>query len=1023
MLRSIVRIGLLALLALVPVPALAAPPPTEDAPALGSASELQDSELQDAERLAREVLAERESRAETDELGIADALDALVSTLTRLDRTKDPETRRLAERAVAIRKRVQGPDHLDLAKSLANIATVLRDLEDFQGSLELREEALAIRERLLGSSSVAVAAGLADLGHALIYLGQYDRAKGSYERELSIFEQAEGLEGANVAKACSHLAMVNELVGDYAGARGYAERSLTLQERHQGSESPEVGSASNALASIDLAAGDYESARTGFARALQIWEKAYGRKDGRVAPALENLGKAEGLLDELPEAKTHLEEALAIQEESNGPEDLQVAFSLCDLASVEWRLGHRVEARRMLQRAVAIRETKLGAENPLTAAALARLGEVNAGSGRPVPAQETLRRAVAIEEKTLGSQHPALAATLASLASVQLGVGDVDEAFETALRAEGIGREHLALTARVLPERQALRYEAVRASGSGLALTIAAAFPTPDRSRAAWDAVIRSRALILDELASRRRSASQSQDPKINELVERLRVAREKLARLAVRDLSRSQGEADVRALEEARVERESAERDLAAKSTPFRRELEAHQRGFEQVATVLPWRSALVGFVCYERSAPDPADRTRSLLAFVMRGGDRSVAAIPLGTCVAVDSTVRRWNRELQRSILEPTPPNVAAERAAGVAVRRLVWDPLETAIGDVERVFLVPDGAVHLVSFAALPMGEREFLLERIPALHYLGSERDLCAEAAEGEVGRGLFVLDAPDFDRAANARAASLIAPPVTTLAFRGTLPDCPEFARIHFDALPGARSEGEAVVDAWSSAGGWRRLLRRDAGSIDRLSGSEASEAAFKSRVRGHRVVHLATHGFVLDRLCVDRGAARASSSTPARAAWPNALAANPLLRSGLALAGANARASVAAGEEDGILTAEEIASLDLGGVEWAVLSACESGTGDIVDGEGILGLCRAFRVAGARTLLLSLWPVGDEPARRWIRELYASRLGRGRSTDRAVGEASLMCLRRLRERGESPHPFLWASFVATGDWH
>jgi CHAT domain-containing protein len=160
-------------------------------------------------------------------------------------------------------------------------------------------------------------------------------------------------------------------------------------------------------------------------------------------------------------------------------------------------------------------------------------------------------------------------------------------------------------------------------------------------------------------------------------------------------------------------------------------------------------------------------------------------------------------------------------------------------------------------------------------------------------------------------------------------------------------------------------------------------------------------VHLATHGFVLDPGCV---------------------VANPLLRSGLALAGANARATAAAGEEDGILTAEEIASLELSGVEWAVLSACEGGTGEVVDGEGVLGLCRAFRVAGARTVLLSLWPVEDDAARRWIRELYQARLGRGRSTDRAVAEASLYCLRRLRERRQYPHPYLWTSFVAAGDW-
>ena len=138
-----------------------------------------------------------------------------------------------------------------------------------------------------------------------------------------------------------------------------------------------------------------------------------------------------------------------------------------------------------------------------------------------------------------------------------------------------------------------------------------------------------------------------------------------------------------------------------------------------------------------------------------------------------------------------QATAANIAEERAAGAALRRLVWDPLEVAIGDVERVFFVPDGAVCLVDFAALPVGEHEFLLERIPSLHYLGTERDLCADATTAEVGRGILVLDAPDFDRASRpAEKLGLDTAVAQPLLFRGALPDCPEFAQLRFEALPG-----------------------------------------------------------------------------------------------------------------------------------------------------------------------------------------------------------------------------------------
>jgi CHAT domain-containing protein len=143
---------------------------------------------------------------------------------------------------------------------------------------------------------------------------------------------------------------------------------------------------------------------------------------------------------------------------------------------------------------------------------------------------------------------------------------------------------------------------------------------------------------------------------------------------------------------------------------------------------------------------------------------------------------------------------------------------------------------------------------------------------------------------------------------------------------------------------------------------------------------------------------------------------------NPLLLSGLALAGANRRAIASGDEEDGILTAEEVASLNLSGVEWAVLSACDTGLGEIKAGEGVFGLRRAFQIAGARTVIMSLWSVEDRAAMTWMRALYEGRLARNLDTAAAVREASLTVLRQRRARGQSTHPFYWAGFVASGDW-
>jgi CHAT domain-containing protein len=140
------------------------------------------------------------------------------------------------------------------------------------------------------------------------------------------------------------------------------------------------------------------------------------------------------------------------------------------------------------------------------------------------------------------------------------------------------------------------------------------------------------------------------------------------------------------------------------------------------------------------------------------------------------------------------------------------------------------------------------------------------------------------------------------------------------------------------------------------------------------------------------------------------------------LLSGLVLAGANHRNTSPPDQEDGVLTAEEVATLNLTGVEWAVLSGCDTGVGEIRAGEGVFGLRRAFHLAGVQTVVVSLWPVEDQTTRQWMSALYESRLTKNLSTANAVREASRSVLRLRRTKRISTHPLYWAAFVAAGDW-
>jgi CHAT domain-containing protein len=247
--------------------------------------------------------------------------------------------------------------------------------------------------------------------------------------------------------------------------------------------------------------------------------------------------------------------------------------------------------------------------------------------------------------------------------------------------------------------------------------------------------------------------------------------------------------------------------------------------------------------------------------------------------------------------------------------------------------------------------------------------------------------------------------------------------CPDFGSYRFEPLPESATETKRIVTLWNSSVG----DGNGKGPAVHLTGTEATEAAFKGHAGGQRVLHIATHGFFLGGNCApfrEPGSRGMSLVRPAPGGIdPGLKTSIPMVLSGLALAGANHRGAAGRGGQDGVLTAEEILGLNLEGVEWAVLSACDTGLGTVQAGEGVIGLQRAFQMAGAQTVIMSLWTVDDEWTRHWMEELYRGRLAGDLSTAEAVRAAALATLRKERAEKGTGHPFYWASFIATGNWN
>lgn len=1034
-------------------------------------SELIAGRYAEVERGARAALADLDKVGQGDSLAAADYLDLLVSSLIQLGNDRGKDARELAEHALSIREKLFPRDDPAATRSMTNLANVLRRQGDPAGAQGLLERALSIRERAFGVESAEYAETLSSLANLLLETGSPAMAKPLFEQVLAIREKALPPADPDIASALVNVGIVRRKLGDAAGAIAAYDRALPIYERAYGPDHIRVANLLNSLAIVQKNSGDWAGATRSWERALPIFEREYPPEHPAVAGVLNNLTDLAVKLGDYAEARRLCERALAIREQALGPDHPEVAQSLGNLAVVLKEQGELARARGLLERALAIREHVLGPTHPDVALTLSNLAEVVGETGDLEGAQADIERALAIREQAFGPDHDVVAESLHNLALVNLARGDLagarvhaeraveiwqrtygelhprfaqatlslarvlarqgerDAAIGAALRAEESARGHLRITAAHVSEAEALRYSAVRVTGRDLAITLLVTTQgSADQRRRVWEAVARARGLVLETLLERRARLAEASDPALAALHARLDTAAEELARLLLAGSGRDAPEKTRARLDAAREAEEKAERDLAERSLAFGGGLARQRLSLQEVSAALPAGSALVSFVRYagETSGTGPAvliddrkaARNPRVVALVLRAGAGDVAVVPLGDATAVEERVRAWAERATEGAPRPgeSPAQaLKAYRDAGRSLRHAVWDPLGPTLRGATLVLVVPDGALHEVSWATLPVGRTNYLVESGPPVHLLTAEREVLILSGAEHHGDGMLAVGGPDYGTVEDSSGASDTSTAVT--------PDRAQLDRLHFASLPAAGREAAEVAAVWRAATSRAPRSPLASGDAVVLTGTDASEAAFRTLAPGRRVLHAATHAFVFDAPSGDPvagtrglgGLAPAGAAAVAEAGEPTpALAA-------LAFAQANRHATATEGRNDGLLTTEEITTLDLSSADWAVLSACDTGLGTLHASEGVLGLERSFRGAGAHTVIMSLWGVSDEATREWMTALYRARFERGMSTAEAVRAAAASLLASRRQRATS-HPFAWGAFVATGDW-
>lgn len=863
---------------------------------------------------------------------------------------------------------------------------------DLSASREQHAAALAIARNTLGESHPITADTMGDLAITEFDLGNSDDAMQLEVAALDLTRRARGEDHPDTLVRMQDLASFSVVLADYPRAKELYDRALAATERLNGTQSDEAANLRYNLGVLGFRTGRLDAARGDADAALKIWERTRGPNHPYLARPLDLLAAIERDAGDTSAAVAALKRAVAIREAGESPLDL--AWSLAELAGGQWRSGAAEAGEQALARAKTLCEAATSTAKGYGAAVVA-LADSESTFGRHDDAARHYRAAARAYAARFGPNHPAAASASARFAASLVRVGRPDEAFEPARDAAASWRAHITRTVRYLSEGPALDLARKPLEGRDVLLSLAAISGAADHVvRSAFEAVIASRAMVLDEMASRRRA----EGPQAVELDR----SRRRLASLLYRQAVQA-SDARTVAIVAAEKEADRLEGLLASETASGRAKGVTPDVG--SLAAHLPPKSVLVSFVRYRAADSRSLDGEEYLAFTLTTGGELRVRV--LGSARSVDEAIARWRESVHDvgAALQDPRASEDASRRAGRDLARLVWQPVAQDLKGADLALIVPDGSLFFVAFPALVGSGGTYLAEGRPALHQLSTERDLM-QSRGAQQAPSLLVAGGPAFDAPLAASAApfgALARGQPRTTDVRPCVDRLPTF-----EFLPAAAAEALEVGQTW------RRYMRDAPAHV--LLGRSATKAEFERLAPSSTVLHLATHGFFIGPRCRDQPIGEALARTDS--AW----AANPLVSAGLAMAGANQGWTAPEDEDNGLLTADEVAHMDLRRAEWVVLSACGTGLGRTQSGEGVLGLQRAFSLAGARTVIMSLWSVEDEQARSFVDHVYRLHLSRRVGAAEAVRAAQLAVVRSLRKRYGAAPPALWAPFASTGDW-
>ncbi|GAB6906667.1 hypothetical protein JCM12296A_25030 [Desulfosarcina cetonica] len=947
-------------------------------------------------------------------------------------------------RALSIREKAFGEYHPNLLVMLQNAGWVHEMLGDYSSAVTLCERELAINEQLHGPESIEVATTRKELAGLYFYLGDVEKAETLLKETLRIFERKLGPDHLRVASNLSYLAFLCQSKGDYSQSEKLYKRAIVIGEKHYETDPTNLGAALSNLASLYSDMGQYEKAESKYRKSLSITEKALGAEHTQVAVILNNMGRLFTNLADDKEAESIFLRALAIWEKALGPDHPNVATTLDNLAMLYESSGEYKKAEPLYQRSLRIRETLFGSKHPNVAKTLNNLaslysflgeyeksihlyqraldakaetiGTDNASyanslhniavvylkQGKYEKAEPLYKKALDIWIKAYGPNHPDVSSGYGNLSQLYAEMGKSQQAYDYAMRSLEIDNKLIDQVVGFTSEGQKLQFVASNNWGLHYCLNLVSQRYSQDpvKQKEVFSAWLKRKGTVLDVQKRFQEASITAGNDEAARLFEKLNGLRAELSRLVFSpsgtnvDGYRQQKEA-------LEAERDRLEAQLSRISKPFALKQNTTKADSERVLNALPPGTAMVDYARIDSEVFDSTGKVPArYVAFILCAGKgNAVEMADLGEADKVDGLITKYKKQLTAGGNGRVNDAMSTSRE----LYGLIFGPILNHLEAVKTIYISPDGNLNLLPFEVLQKSNGKFLVEDY-TFNYLSAGRDLLGFTDNQPSNEKCLLIGAPDFELAYSKKSAIDEAPFAKRSADLGELTFVP---------LPHAKAELDAIGT----------ILGPDQSAI--YTGKDALEETLLDADHPS-IIHLATHGFFLsdqELPGTGRGFQMAELATLSEQSHSQIMVdiENPLLRSGVLLAGAKRSwTNGSNGHYDGFATAEEILGMNLHGTDMVVLSACDTGLGEVRSGEGVFGLRRAFTQAGAKSLVMSLWKVPDLETKELMVQFYRNIKSGTMNRCQALRDAILKEKEIVRQRYGHDDPRYWGAFVFMG---